>query len=197
MKRWTRVVLLAGGAAAATAAAAAVLERSGILPAGTPAPEISQRAQDGSEFLLSAWRGKSAVVISFYPKDFSAGCTKQLCSYRDRLAEVTALGAVLVGVSPDPPASNAAFAGLHRLSFPILSDTDRSVARRYGALRLGGWLPMNKRVTYVVDREGVIRAAIHRELNMEAHIEGILETLAAIRKEEEGGRRATTSGGRG
>jgi peroxiredoxin Q/BCP len=188
MKRWTRIVLLAGGAAAATAAAAAVVERAGILPVGTPAPEISQRAQDGSEFLLSAWRAKSAVVISFYPKDFSAGCTKQLCSYRDRLAEVTALGGILVGVSPDPTASNAAFAGRHRLSFPILSDTDRSVARRYGVLRFGGWLPLNKRVTYVVDREGIIRAAIHRELSTESHIEGILETLAALREEEKGGR---------
>lgn len=196
MKRWTRIVLMAGGAAAATAGAAAVVDRSGILPVGTPAPEISQRAQDGSEFLLGSWRGKSAVVISFYPKDFSAGCTKQLCSYRDRLAEVTALGGILVGVSPDPPASNAAFAGRHRLPFPILSDTDRSVARRYGALRLGGWLPP-RRVTYVVDRQGIIRAAIHRELSMEAHIEEILETLSALREEEKGGRGATGNGGGG
>jgi peroxiredoxin Q/BCP len=186
--RWAAAIT---GAAVLLAAGFVVSERAGLLAIGDTAPAIDAPGQDGTPFLLGALRGRSAVVLSFYPKDFSAGCTKQLCSYRDSHEEIAALGGVLVGISPDPASSHRGFAAQHRLPFPLLSDPDRSIARRYGVLRWGGLLPVNKRVTYVVDRRGIIRAVIHKELNVEGHLEGILEALRKLQEEE--GREATPS----
>jgi len=185
------------GAVLALAGTAVVLELTGPLRPGETAPLFEAPAADGTAFRLADHRGRTPVVISFYPKDFSAGCTQQVCSYRDNYARIGAFGAVLVGISPDPPDSHRAFAERHGLPFTLVSDADRSVARAYGVLRLWGLLPLNKRVTFVLDRQGTIRATIHRELAIGGHLEGILAALEELRREEAAGRgEGPTPGGR-
>lgn len=101
---------------------------------GTAAPEFSLKDQAGEEFSLSAQRG-APVVLYFYPKDDTPGCTTQACSIRDSWSDLTAAGAVVAGISPDDVDSHAAFAVKHDLPHRLLADTERSVIAAYGAVK--------------------------------------------------------------
>jgi peroxiredoxin Q/BCP len=178
-----RMTLLALGIATALLLVMLAAERWGTLPEGSRAPGFTAPASTGETIRLADFAGEKNVVLFFYPKDFTAGCTEQACAFRDAYEELRALNAVVFGVSGDTRASHEKFAGTHRLPYPLISDSSRAIARAYGVLRLGGVLPLPKRVTYVIDRKGVIRMVVHHELQMGRHVEEALAVLRRIQVE--------------
>jgi peroxiredoxin Q/BCP len=156
---------------------AVAAQRSGLLKVGEQAPEFTATLSTGESVRLSDYRGKQYVVLSFYPKDFTVGCTRQACSYRDNYQRVRELGAVILGVSTDNEERHIEFASACRLPYPLISDPNRRLCSQYGATRLGSPFLPTKRVTYLIDREGIIRRVLHHEIAVGRHIEDILESL--------------------
>ena len=146
-------------------------ERTGLLDVGDPAPDFTATLSNGERFALTDYHGKSPVVLFFYPADFTQGCTEQACAFRDTYEDLRGAGAVLLGISSDTDSSHARFAQEYRLPFPLISDTGRAIIRAYGVERLWGLVPLPKRVTYVIDKEGIIRSVIHHEINMQRHVD--------------------------
>jgi len=130
---------------------------------------------------LKDFRGRRHVILYFFPKDFTPGCTKEACTFRDRRAEVAALDAEVVGVSLDPPEKHAKFAEAYQLPYPLVSDGDAKIATAYGVSRLGGWLP-SKRVTFVIDRDGIVQKVIQSEFSINRHIDDAVEALRRLPK---------------
>ena len=159
-----------------------------MLREGDPAPDFTARVSTGETLRLSDFRGSKNVVLSFYPKDFSPGCTRQLCSYRDAYARIQELDAVLLGVSTDTEESHRRFAEQHNLPFPLISDPDQSISRAYGAQRIFGGVRLLKRVTYVIDTRGVVRCAVHHEIAVGRHLEDVLAALETLKQGTGGGR---------
>ena len=124
---------------------------------GDPAPDFTLEGTGGS-FRLSDQRGQR-VVLLFYPGDETAVCTKQFCSYRDRPADMSALDAVVVGISHQDMDSHRAFTEHHGLTVPLLADVDRAVARAYG---VSAPLIGTRRAAFVIDEDGVVR---HRHVH--------------------------------
>lgn len=149
-----------------------------MLKIGTPAPDVTGTLDDGSTFRLSDHRGVRPVVLYFYPKDFTGGCTRQACSFRDNYGAITAGGALLVGVSGDSAGRHAEFRDRHDLPFPLLADPDDAIIAAYDAK--GPFGIGKARVTYVIDREGVIRAVIRHDLKVGAHVPDVLAALGAL-----------------
>ncbi|MCC6386767.1 MAG: peroxiredoxin [Dehalococcoidia bacterium] len=149
-----------------------------MLPVGSPAPEVTGELDDSTPFRLSNFRGKQAVVLYFYPKDFTGGCTRQACSFRDNFGEITRRGALLVGISSDDTGSHAAFRDKHHLPVPLLADVGGAAFAAYGAK---GPFGLGKaRVTYVIDREGIIRAVIRHDLRIGQHVPDVVAALDAL-----------------
>jgi peroxiredoxin Q/BCP len=152
-----------------------------MLTAGTTAPDFTAPLDDGSSFTLSASRGRKHVVLYFYPKDFTAGCTAQACSCRDSYGAIAAHDAIIVGVSSDGADSHASFKERHGLPFPLVADRDGWLRERYD---VKGWIPwVPPRITYVSDKEGVIRAAIRHDFRVREHAPeavAMLEQLAGV-----------------
>jgi len=144
-----------------------------VLSPGTQAPDFELPSSDGELVRLSEVLKGSHVVLYFYPKDNSPGCTIEACGFRDRYDEIVERGAVVLGVSPGSPESIKRFKTKLNLPFTILSDREKKVARLYDAL-IGGLLV--KRVTYVIARDGVIIHAYGGALP-QRHIEEALEAL--------------------
>jgi peroxiredoxin Q/BCP len=122
----------------------------GKMDAQMAAPDFRLRAQDGSEHSLAQHRGRK-VLLYFYPKADTPGCTTQACTLRDALSELSGLGVDVIGISPDAPEKQQRFDKKHRLGFPLLSDADHAVADAYGA-----W---GEKSMYGKTYEGVIRSA--------------------------------------
>lgn len=186
-RRLTKTIAVSTGVVA-TLGLLLMMEHSTLIPEGTPAPDFTAKLSNGETVSLSSYKGRKNVVLFFYPKDFTRGCTQQVCSYRDRYADITALDAVIVGVSFDSERSHQDFIREHNLPFPLISDPDKSLGELYGATRFRGLWPMAKRVTYVIDRAGIIRKVAHHEFAIEAHLDDILETLRELQQ----GRRINT-----
>lgn len=148
------------------------------LKVGARAPEFALSDQHGQTVRLGDALGQKAVVVYFYPKDDTPGCTKESCSFRDQYAEFSAVGAVVLGISADSPASHKAFAEKYRLPFSLLSDPDGVVRRAYGVPSTFGLLP--GRVTYVIDKQGIIRHAFNSQLNPTKHVEEALSVLKKL-----------------
>jgi len=148
-----------------------------VLQVGDPAPGWSGTRADGSAVRMEDLLGNRHAVLYFFPRDFTPGCTREACSFRDHREEIGELGGEIYGISLDPPQRHARFAERYHLPFPLISDGDGSIARAFGVLRLGGWL-FTKRVSFVIDRNGTIRHVLHSELNTDAHID---EAIAALR----------------
>ncbi len=125
---------------------------------GSMAPAFVLSDQGGRDVSLDSLRGKW-LVLYFYPKNDTPGCTEEACSFRDDMAQLTALGAQIVGVSIDSAASNAEFAKKYHLPFPLLADKDGDVARRYGAY--ADWMVTRfaRRYTFLIDPQGKIAKA--------------------------------------
>jgi peroxiredoxin Q/BCP len=124
------------------------------LAIGDPAPTFSLRASDGNDVALAAFRDRANVVLIFYPKDQTPGCTKQLCTARDDRAEYEAAGAVVFGVNADGAASHARFIAKYGLTMPLLTDPGFAVAKAYGAVLGVGPLKLVKRTVVGIDRAG-------------------------------------------
>jgi peroxiredoxin Q/BCP len=149
-----------------------------MLNVGTAAPQFTATLDDGSTFDLASFLGAKNVVLSFYPKDFTGGCTAQACSFRDNYSLVGQYDAVLFGISGDGEASHSKFRDKHDLPFPLIADPGRKVHRLYEAV---GLLPfITPRITYVIDRAGVIRDAIRHDFRVKEHVPEVLAALQAI-----------------
>ena len=146
---------------------------------GEPAPDFRLPADDGRTYALKDLRGKK-VVLYFYPKDDTPGCTKEACSFRDNLARVTSKGAIVFGVSKDDLDSHAKFRQKYGLTFPLLSDTSGKVLEAYGVWkekRLYGKTFMGvERTTYVIDENGRIKKVFPR-VKVDGHTDEVLAAL--------------------
>lgn len=143
---------------------------------GDQAPDFTLQDQHGQSVTLSDFRGKW-VVLYFYPKDDTPGCTREACSFRDSHEDFADAGAAVIGVSRDGIESHRAFAEKHRLPFTLVSDASGALRRTYGVPKTFGLL--DGRVTYVIDPEGVVRHVFNSQLRTAAHHD---EALSAIRK---------------
>ncbi len=153
-----------------------------MLEVGKKAPAFSLPDQDGKEVALSSFKGKP-VVLYFYPRDETPGCTQEACDFRDAYSALKKAGAVLLGVSPDDSKSHGKFAAKHRLPFPLLADTDHRVAEAFGA-----WAEKSMygrkymglvRSTFLIDRTGTL-ARVWPKVKVRGHVDEVREALAAL-----------------
>lgn len=148
---------------------------------GEMAPDFTLTADDGTPVSLSDFRGRK-VVLYFYPKDNTSGCTTQACDLRDSLPELEEVGAVVLGVSPDSQASHESFKSKYDLNFPLLVDADHTVSEAYGVWKeksMYGRSYMGvERSTFIIDEEGRIEAA-WRKVKAGDHAGRVLEHLRA------------------
>jgi peroxiredoxin Q/BCP len=149
---------------------------------GDKAPDFTLDSQTGENVTLSDFFGKKNVVLYFYPKDETPGCTREACTFRDSYELFTDLGAEVIGVSADTVESHKAFAEHHNLPFTLLSDLDNNVRKLYGATSKLGFIP--GRVTFIIDKKGVVRHVFSSQLQPEKHIEEAKEVLKRINEEE-------------
>ena len=149
---------------------------------GDKAPDFTLDSQTGENVTLSDFFGKKNLVLYFYPKDETPGCTREACTFRDSYELFTDLGAEVIGVSADTVESHKAFAEHHNLPFTLLSDLDNNVRKLYGATSTLGFIP--GRVTFIIDKKGVIRHFFSSQLQPEKHIEEAKEVLKRINEEE-------------
>lgn len=145
------------------------------LTTGTAAPDFELPDQEGKPVRLSDYRGRSAVVIYFYPKDDTTGCTIEACKFRDEEARFRAAGAEILGISDDSSESHARFAAKYGLPFRLLSDKGGSVRNLYGVKKTLGVIP--GRVTFVIDRDGVVRHVYSALSKPMQHVEEALGAL--------------------
>ncbi len=150
------------------------------LKVGDPAPDFSLPTDGGGQVALKDLRGKK-VVLYFYPKDDTSGCTKEACAFRDAQPDFSAANAVVLGVSKDGVASHEKFKTKHDLPFTLLSDEDGKVCEAYGV-----WVEKSmygrkfmgiERATFLIDEEGVIRE-IWRKVKVSGHAEAVLKAVA-------------------
>ena len=146
---------------------------------GDQAPDFVLPDRTGKMVRLSEFRGRKAVVLYFYPKDDTPGCTKESCAFRDSYEDFQEAGAEVIGISSDSAESHGKFAAKHRLPFTLLSDQGRQVRSRYGIPATLGLLP--GRVTFVIDRDGVVRHVFNSQFQATQHV---AEALDALRKLE-------------
>ena len=148
---------------------------------GTPAPDFELQSDSGETVKLSALRGKT-VVLYFYPKDNTSGCTTQACGIRDAWKEFEATGAVVLGVSPDSVSSHAGFRASHDLPFTLLADPDHAVAEAYGVWveksRYGRTYMGIERTTFVIAADGRVAHVIPK-VKPETHADTLLALLRA------------------
>ncbi|MCH8161481.1 MAG: peroxiredoxin [Chloroflexi bacterium] len=149
-----------------------------MLKEGTTAPDFEGEADDGSTFRLSDFRGKKNVVLYFYPKDFTPGCTKEACNFRDESETLEKHDAIIVGVSADTTESHSSFKEQHKLTFPLIADPDKRIIKTYQAQGLLGLIPA--RITYIIDKQGVIRKSFRHDLSIGKHLSDTLAALDAV-----------------
>lgn len=153
-----------------------------LLGIGEPAPDFSLASAAGDVVRLSDFRGKTEVVLFFYPKDETPGCTIEACSFRDSHEAFREAGATVIGVSSDSGRSHRRFADRHGLRYLLLSDADGAVRARYGVTKTLGLLP--GRVTFVIDREGILRHVFSSQFRPSRHVEEALGVLRTLRGPE-------------
>jgi peroxiredoxin Q/BCP len=151
---------------------------SARLSVGMKAPDFKLPDAQGETRRLADWQGKW-VVLYFYPKDDTPGCTKEACHFRDDIQAIHALGAEVIGISVDTVASHAGFAHKHRLPFPLLADTNGQVADAYGTLFNLVVFQIAKRTTFVIDPQGTI-AEIYSNVNPDGHSQAIIDDLKRL-----------------
>jgi len=145
---------------------------------GDRAPDFTLESKTGEKVSLSQFYGQKNVVLYFYPKDETMGCTREACGFRDRYEAFADLGAEVVGVSSDSPESHRRFAEHHRLPFTLLSDPGKVVRKLYGVPSNMGFLP--GRVTYVIDKSGAVRHIFNSQMHPEEHVNEALNILRVI-----------------
>jgi peroxiredoxin Q/BCP len=148
-----------------------------VLSIGDTAPDFDGIDQTGQHVKLSDLLKESAVVLYFYPKDFTPVCTAQACTFRDAHEDLAAEGARVVGVSVDDNESHKKFASTHKVPYPLLSDPDKNIQKAYEARQVFGLF--TKRVTYVIDQKQKIRGVFHHELSAQKHLDAVRKILAS------------------
>jgi thioredoxin-dependent peroxiredoxin len=147
---------------------------------GCKAPTFELPDSGGATVKLENLLGRGALVLYFYPKDMTPGCTRQACGFRDRLDEIRSAGAQVVGISGDPAGSHQKFAERNALNFTLLSDADHRVARLYGVYKkkslYGREFMGIERTTFLIDKAGVIRK-VYPRVSVDGHAEKVLEDL--------------------
>ena len=154
----------------------------GALTVGAQAPDFSVETHDGTALQLSELLEHSAVVLFFYPRDFTPGCTAEACAFRDDYADFAKAGAAVVGVSADSGESHRRFAQHHDLPFPLISDADGALRKAYGVDKVWGVLP--GRVTFVIDRQGTVRNVFDSALFARRHSGDSLATVTRLIRED-------------
>ncbi|HKD87206.1 MAG TPA: peroxiredoxin [Streptosporangiaceae bacterium] len=146
--------------------------------AGDKAPDFTLSSQSGEQVRLRDRLGQRVVVLYFYPKDDTRGCTAEACAFRDSYEVFTDAGADVIGISSDSVASHAAFADKHKLPFTLLSDKGGHVRKSYGVPAVLGLVP--GRVTYVIDRKGTVRHVFNSMTNIGQHISDALKVVREL-----------------
>lgn len=153
-----------------------------VVKVGDHAPDFTLISQFGDNVTLSEYLGKKSIVLYFYPKDESPGCTKEACSFRDSYQQLADLGAEVLGVSGQSMESHVAFASHYGLPFVLLSDKDNRVRELYGVPATMGIIP--GRVTYIIDKKGVVRHVFNSQTQAQRHVEEAKRTLEELAREE-------------
>ncbi len=147
---------------------------------GEIAPDFHLKSDDGSLYSLSQFKGKKGVLLYFYPKDDTPGCTKEACSFRDTFPHFTKKGVQVLGVSNDDLESHGKFRKKYDLNFPLLSDPDHKVSEAYGVYKLKNNYGRDywgiERSSFIIDKEGKIKK-IFRRVKVDGHTEEILSNL--------------------
>jgi peroxiredoxin Q/BCP len=151
---------------------------------GDKAPDFTLPAQSGDQVRLADRLGERVVVLYFYPKDNTSGCTAEACAFRDSHEAFADAGAEVIGVSSDSADKHAAFAGQHRLPFTLLSDQGGKVRKRYGVPAVLGVIP--GRVTYVIDRQGTVRHVFNSMTDIGGHVGDALKVVKQLQDEQAG-----------
>ncbi len=153
--------------------------RAGELPeVGKPAPDFNLSDQNGKSHSLHDFQGKY-LVLYFYPKDDTPGCTQEACAFRDDLNQLTEMGAEVVGISVDDSESHAEFAKKYHLPFPLLADKDGKVAASYGALMNLGFMKLARRFTFLIDPQGNINK-VYLSVETSRHSKDIITDLKSL-----------------
>jgi peroxiredoxin Q/BCP len=148
---------------------------------GDKAPDFTLPSQSGEPVRLQDRIGQRVVVLYFYPKDDTRGCTAEACAFRDSHEVFTDAGAEVIGVSSDSVDRHAAFADRHNLPFTLLSDVGSKVRKTYGVPATLGFIP--GRVTYVIDRSGTVRHVFNSMMNIDRHVKDALEVVQQLQDE--------------
>ncbi|MEC7518495.1 MAG: peroxiredoxin [Myxococcota bacterium] len=148
----------------------------GLLSEGDPAPDFVAQDQDGEIRQLRAIRGDRPVVLFFYPRDGTPGCTAEACAFRDAWDRIEATGATVVGVSTDDVAAHRAFAEEHGLQFTLLADPEGEILEKY---RVPSRMGMAARLTYLIDGEGRV-ARVFPDVDPAVHVDEVLAAIAAL-----------------
>jgi len=146
-----------------------------LLRVGDQAPDFTLQSDDGTSVSLKDFRGK-IVVLYFYPKDFTPGCTKEACAFRDDFLEFKKRDVAIIGISYDKPEEHAKFRIGYGLPFVLLSDKNKEVSRTYGA----DGVIVAKRITYVIDKDGKV-IAVYPKVDVGSHSEEILKFVQGLR----------------
>ena len=153
---------------------------SAELKEGAKAPDFKLKSDDGKTYSLSQFRGNSEVVLYFYPKDDTPGCTKEACSFRDSFPHFTKEGVQILGVSNDDLDSHSKFRKKYNLNFPLLSDPDHVVSEEYGVYKSKNMYGKSfmgiERSTFIIDKDGRIKK-IFRRVQVDGHTDEIMKNL--------------------
>jgi peroxiredoxin Q/BCP len=152
---------------------------SSKLKIGDKAPQFTLKNSSGQNVSLSDFEGKQNIVLYFYPKDETPGCTAQACSFRDHYEDFRELGAEVIGVSSDSTSSHESFSQNHKLPFVLLSDPGDVVAKRYGVEKTLGIL--KGRVTFVIDKNGTIVHIFNSAIQFTRHIDEAKDALKKLK----------------
>ncbi len=154
-----------------------------VVKVGDKAPDFTLRSQMDDDVTLSEFLGKKNVVLYFYPKDETPGCTREACTFRDSYEELSNLGAEVLGISAQSVVSHKSFATHYGLPFILLSDEDNKVRKLYGVPSSMGLIP--GRVTYIIDKKGVVRHIFSSQTQTQRHVEEAKDTLKELEKEQQ------------
>jgi peroxiredoxin Q/BCP len=147
--------------------------------AGDPAPLFTGQDQDGKEFRLADHIGKKIVLLYFYPKDFTGGCTKEACGLRDRMGDLQTNNVEVIGVSYDSADSHKKFIAKYDLNFTLLADTDGKITDAYGVKM--PMMNMSKRVSFLISLDGKI-VHVTDAMNPQTHFDEMKEAIAGLKK---------------
>ena len=146
-----------------------------MIKVGDKVPNFKLKDQRGNDFLFNDQLGKGIIVLYFYPKDETLGCTKEACAFRDSYEEFTGSGAIVIGISSDSIKSHKSFAEKYKLPFTLLSDENSKVRKLFRVPKTLGLIP--GRVTYILDGEGIVLHIFNSQLLINNHIEEAMKII--------------------